>query len=363
MSRAVILRDPETPRFIGLSDQALFRRAFRLTLGSKQFGSDSDPRPLSFSFNVQRDKSLTPNNANILLYNLSEATRLELEELSGGFGQGSAKAPTRKLGSTRKKSTRGTNKPTASVAQAPADFPGVALRLEVGYQEHLDQIFFGVLRKVSSWKDGTEWITQISGGDGEHSITTAKISKTYVKGTPVTTVVRDLVGTLGIGKGGLDNTLNALAVTGLLTGGTTLQTSLTMHGDSATNLEQLMRSCGFEWQIADGNFYAMPKGTPMMPGEGPLLTPETGLLDTPQIDKQGRVIGKCLLNPDLLPGRTFRVESSRVTGTYLCEKTQHAGTSDSEQWECQFVGRAPDPGSKAARIAEALGDTGFKTFR
>jgi hypothetical protein len=342
-----------------LAPDALFRRAFRLTVGHKQFGSDADLRPLSFSFSVQRDKTLTPNNANILIYNLAEATRLELEELSGGFGQGAAKAPTRRLGSRSRKTT----KTTAGVAQAPAGFPGVAVRLEVGYQEKLGQIFFGVLRKVSSWKAGADWITQISGGDGEHSITTAKISKTFVKGTPVTTVVRELVTTLGIGKGGLDNTLNALAVTGLLTGGVTLQQSLTMHGDSATHLEQLMRSCGFEWQIADGNFYAAPKGVAMLPGEGPLLTPETGLLDTPQIDKEGRVIGKCLLNPDLLPGRVFRVESSRVTGTYLAEKTQHSGTSDNDQWECQFVGRAPDPGSKAARLAEALGDTGFATFR
>jgi hypothetical protein len=348
---------------VTIGPDTLVRRSFRLTVGSKQFGSDSDVRPLSFTFNVQRDKTLTPNNANILLYNLSPETRAELEELSGGFGQGTARAPKRKLGSTRKKKSSAVNKPKVSVPQAPAGFPGVVVRLEVGYQEKLGQIFFGVLRKVSSWKQGADWLTQISGGDSEHSITTAKISKTFVKGTPVTAVVRELVTTLGVGKGGLDNTLAALGATGLLTGGVTLQQALTLHGDSATALEQLMRSCGFEWQLADGNFYAAPKGTPMLPGEGPLLTPETGLLDTPQIDKQGRVIGKALLNPDLLPGRVFRVESTRVTGTFLCEKTQHSGTSDSELWEVQFVGRAPDPGSKAARLAEALGDTGFKVFR
>lgn len=342
---------------MALPPDALFRRSFRLTIGSKQFGSVEAERPLTFSFNVQRDRTITPNNANVLLYNLSDETRRELEELSGGFGQGTGKQARHKLSSTTKKKPK---KTPAGVAFAPTDVPGVPVRIEVGYGEHLGQIFFGVLRKVSSWKQGSEWLTQISGGDGEHSITTAKISQSFVKGTPITSVVRALVGTLGVGEGGLSNTLRALEVAGLLTGGNVLQKALTLHGDSATELEQLMRSCGFEWSIADGNFIAGPSGQAMLPGTGPLLTPDTGLIDTPQIDKNGKLIGKALLNPDLLPGRSFRVESSRVTGTFLCSKTQHSGTSTDTPWEVQFVGAQPARGSKAAILAEALGDTGFR---
>lgn len=340
-----------------LPPDALFRRSFRITIADKQFGSVDDVRPLSFSFSVQRDKTITPNNANVLLYNLNADTRAELEHLSGGFGQGTAKLPRHKLSSVDKKKSK---KQKAGVAFAPADADGVTVRIEAGYGEHVGQIFFGVLRKVSSWKQGPDWLTQISGGDAERSITTAKISKTFVAGTPITSVVRELVGTLGVGKGGLDNTLNALSVTGLLTGGRTLQKALTMHGDSATELEQLMRSCGFEWSIADGAFYAGPVGTPTFPGEGPLLTPDTGLLDTPQIDKNGKLVGKALLNADLLPGRVFRVESSRVTGNFLCTKTQHKGSSNGPDWEVEFVGAPPVAGSKAAVLAAALGDTGFK---
>lgn len=342
---------------MALPPDALFRRSFRITVGSKAFGSVDAERPLTFSFNVQRDRTLTPNNANVLLYNLSADTRAELEELSGGFGQGTGKLPRHRLSGVERKKPK---KAKAGVATAPQDFPGVPVRIEVGYGEHMGQIFFGVLRKVSSWKQGPDWLTQISGGDGEKSITTAKISQTFVKGTPITSVVRALVGTLGVGKGGLDNTLRALEVSGLLTGGATLPKALTMHGDSATELEQLMRSCGFSWEIADGNFYAGPSGTPTLPGAGPLLTPDTGLIDTPQIDKSGKVVGRALLNPDLLPGRPFRIESSRVTGNFLCTKTQHKGTSTGQDWYVEFVGAPPAPGSKAAILAAALGDTGFK---
>jgi hypothetical protein len=338
----------------------LFRRSFRITIADKQFESIEAERPLTMIFSVQRDKTLTPNNASVLIYNLSDDTRRELEELTGGFGQGSQATKPRKLSSKVQKKAARSKASRAGVA-APPDADGVAVRIEAGYKQQLGQIFFGVLRKCSSYKQGAEWVTQVSGGDSEKSITTAKISKSYVKGTPVTSVVRDLVEALGVGFGGLDGTLNALATTGLLTGGVTLQKGLTLHGDAATNLEQLMRSCGFEWSLQDGHFYAGPSGTATMPGQGPLLTPETGLLDTPQIDKNGQVVGRALLHPDLLPGRVFRVESSRVTGNFICTKTQHSGNTTGDSWEVQFVGKPPAPGSKAALLAKALGDTGFQT--
>lgn len=316
----------------------LFNRGFRVTIQDKQFGSFDVPRPLTFSFSVQRDKTLTPNNANILLTNLSEDTRAHLEELSGGFGQGTGLAKT----SSKRKS-----KTTPGTAAAPQD-KGITVRIEAGYGEDIGQIFLGVLRKCSSWWQAPEWLTQISGGDAEHSLTTAQVSKTWVAGTPITTVVRDLVTALKVDSGGLEGTLADLNATGLLTGGNKLQRPLTLHGDAATALESVMRSAGFEWYISDGAFYAGPAGTPTFPGEGPLLTAATGLIGVPQLDKKGQIVGKCLMNSDLLPGRMFRVESSRVTGNFLCVKTNHHGDSTGDAWYTDFVGAPPEPGSKAA---------------
>ena len=347
---------------MALPEGALFGRSFKVTLQDKEFGSFDVPRPLSFSFSVQRDRTITPNNCNILLHNLSPDTRNHLAQLSGGFGQGTGKSTKKTLHSDRARSAstsrsrpRGT-KP--GVAQASDEF-GVTVRLEAGYGDSPGQLFFGVLRKVSSWHDGTTWYTQISGGDGEHSIATAKISKTWVTGTPISSVVRELVGALpGVGPGSLNNTLAALQTTGFLAGGTKLPKALTVHGDVATALEQIMRSCGFEWSIADGSFYAAPKGEPTLPGTGPLLTPETGLLGSPQIDKNGKVVGKALLT-DLLPGSVFRIESSGVTGNFICSKTQHKGDTSGRDWVVEFVGTPPAKHSPAALLARTLGDTGF----
>jgi hypothetical protein len=337
-----------------ITSDTLFGRSFRVTLQDKEFGSLDVVRPLTFSFSVQRDKTITPNNVNMLFTNLSADTRQHLEQLSGGFGQGTGAATKNKLTSNSL-----VKKPTAhkttkrGVAQADQAF-GVTVRLEAGYGEHIGQIFFGVLRKVSSWRQGETWLTQISGGDAEHSISTARISKTFVKGTPLASVLRELVGTLpGVGEGGLSNTLQALQAGGFLAGGSTLQKALTFHGDSATALTQFLRSCGMTWSIQDGAFYAGPDGVATVPGQGPLLTPDTGLVDEPQIDKNGFVVGKALLNPDLIPGRVFRIECSRVTGNFLAEKTQHRGDSTGEPWFVEFVGRPPAKGSAAAAAAGA----------
>ncbi len=317
----------------------LFRRSFLVTIGDKQFGSFDVQRPLSFSFSVQRDKTITPNNVNLMFFNLNEDTRSELEELSGGFGQGTI----------AKGATKVPKKPKAGVAFAPQD-KGVTVRLEAGYGDTVGQLFFGVLRKVSSWRDGANgtWVTQISGGDAEHSITTAQISKTFAKGTAITSLVKELVGTLGIGEGTLTSTLGAMQLSGLLAGGSTLQKALTLHGDSMTALEQVMRSCGFEWSIQDGAFYAGPAGTATVPGEGPVFSPASGLIDKPMLDKKGQVVGKALLNADLIPGRVFRVESERVTGNFVCTKTVHKGDSFGGPWYVEFMGAPPEKGSKAA---------------
>ncbi len=331
------------------NSEELFGRSFRVTLQDKEFGSFDVPRPLSFSFSVQRDKTITPNNCNLLFYNLSEDTREHLAQLSGGFGQGKkGKAPV--LGKKKK--------PKKGVAFAPQT-DGVTVRLEAGYGENVGQLFFGVLRRVSSWQQGEHWLTQISGGDAERSITTAQISKSYVKGTPITSIVRELVATMGVGEGTLTNTLRALEVGGFLAGGSKLEKGLTFHGDSATALEQLMRSCGFEWSIQDGAFYAGPAGSATVPGTGPLFTVGTGLLGTPHLDKDGQVVGKALLTADLIPGRVFRVESSRVNGSFVCSKTQHKGDTYGGEWTVEFTGKPPEKGSPAALLAASRGDTGF----
>jgi hypothetical protein len=287
--------------------QQLFKRAFRVTVGDKQFGSVDEVRPLSFSFSVERDNTRRPNCAKVTLWNLNADTRATLEELSGSEG-------------------------------------GVAVRIEAGYGDRISQIFFGGLRRVASWREGADWITEVSGGDGEKELKTAKVSRTFAKGTPVAAVLKELVGALGVDPGGL----GSLAGTGFDAGGTMLTKAITMHGDAATELEAFCASLGLRWSVQDGAFFAARVGEPSIPGEGPVFSAESGLLETPSVDKDGKVSGMSLLDGDLLPGRVVRVESTRITGNFLCERTHHYGESNGDAWYVEWTGAPPAKGSRAA---------------
>jgi hypothetical protein len=275
----------------------LFKRSFRLAVDTLEFGSKNEVRPLTFSFNVERDNTRVPNNASVILTNLSADTRADLEE--------------------RNKTNQGTT-----------------VRIEAGYGTDLSTIFFGALRRVASWRQGPNWLTEISGGDGEKEIATARISRSFVKGTPVSTVLKEIVRALGVNAGNLAT----LSATGFDAGGTTLRKALTVHGDAAGELECLCASMGLRWSIQDGTFYAARTGEAAVPGFGPVFSPETGLIETPQVDKDGRVSGTSLLSGDLIPGKVFRVESSRISGDFICERTVHYGESNGGSWYVDWTG-------------------------
>lgn len=288
--------------------QELFRRAFRVTVGSKQFGSVDSERPISFAFSVDRDTTAVPNSAQVTLWNLNSDTRAELEALA---------------------------------SSSPG---GVPVRVEAGYGDRIGQIFFGGLRRVASWHEGTEWVTELSGGDGEKQIVSARINRSFARGTPVTAVLRALVSQLGVDPGGLD----AITARGFTGGGSTLPEDTSFRGDAAQALESFCRSLGLRWSVQDGAFFAAPNGEPFDPGQGPLFSAETGLIETPTVDKDGKVNGIALLNSDLLPGRVFRVESSRVTGNFVCTACHSYGESNGASWYTEWEGAPPERGSRAA---------------
>lgn len=67
-----------------------------------------------------------------------------------------------------------------------------------------------------------------------------------------------------------------------------------------------------------------------------LLSPETGLLDSPEIGDHGHVKAKALLIPDLVPGRLVVLESELARGTYRIEKAEYTGDTAGEDWDVEL---------------------------
>lgn len=246
-------------------------------------------------FSVERNTERFPNNAEVQLYNLAESTRNKLTEK-----------------------------------------PDNTVRIEAGY-ESAEQIFFGVLRRATVERQNEDIVTMLSAGDGEDK-QTATISKSWATGTPISKILKDFVSALGLGLG------NSLEFPFALTSyGSVLTKGLTISGPLTEEFHQFLRSLGLKYSIQDGTLQLLDIQNPVTKGVGPLVSPDTGLIGEARLDidkdtKKTIVIGKALLLPDLVPGRSIKVQSNRVNGNFAVTKTNHYGDTHATEWYVDFEG-------------------------
>lgn len=300
-----------------------FQRAYRLNVGSVEMDARAGVglRTLRIAFSIERDVKRHPNNCEISVYNLSPSHRAALAKLSN-----------------------------------------VRVRLEAGYLDDLGVIFDGDLRSARSRTEGTEKVTRVSGGDGEAQCRAARINKTFAKGTPIDTVLRELGKALGVGPGNLGQFKGAT----LANGSKTLTRALTVHGAVFDELEHITRSCGLRWSVQDSALQIREVGLPVGDRQGPLLRKDTGLIGDVELetvvkdsesvkglvkasktlkaegfaDGSVKATGSCLLRTDLIPGVPFRVESESFTGNLVCTATVHRGdTHSTDGWVVEWTGR------------------------
>jgi len=289
-----------------------FKRTFNLTVGSINVEQKLNATALRIQFAIERgaaikDKgpipppTVEPNNAEVAVWNLSPADRNALE-----INQSESQV--------------------IAALGASEDREGPPVRLEVGYGDDLTQIFFGNLRKIENLKDGTDWITRISGGDSENKLAFAHVSESFKVGTPHALVLTKLSAALGLGNPATIPPIGALKQT------------RRFHGPAAEELQAFCASIGYYWSVQNGQVQIGPKGLPALPGVGPLISPLTGLIGRPRIDNRGNVFGTSLILPDLVPGAAFAVASDDVQGAYVTQKTRHYGDSHGNEWYVDFEG-------------------------
>jgi hypothetical protein len=285
-----------------------FQRAYRLNVGSIEMDALSgvDLHALRVAFSIERDIKRHPNNCEISVYNLTPSHRSALAKLAS-----------------------------------------VRVLLEAGYVGDTGVLFDGELRSARSVKEGTEFVTRITGGDGDSKCRSARINKTFSKGTPIGTVLNELGKALGVGPGNLKDFTGAT----LANGSKVLQRSLTLSGAVFDEMEHVTRSCGLQWSIQDSALQIREAGLPVGDRQGPLLRRDSGLIGTVEVETVAKaepgfaagstkVTGVCLLRHDLIPGVPMRVEQEAFTGNLVATATHHMGDSHSvDSWSIEWTGR------------------------
>lgn len=217
----------------------------------------------------------------------------------------------------------------SKVSRGGMQAKGSRIILMAGYAENASVIFQGDSRTIDHRLDGTEWITKISCGDGEKSYQFDRISESFAPGTAVSTVARACVRAMLVDPGNAFSQCDRLE-------GKFLQ-GYTLHGKAATELDRILRPRGFTHSIQDGRLQIL-KGDEHAKGQAFLLTPDTGLVGSPELSAPAKEKGpprlkvKAFLQPAIRPGSTVEVRSRLHTGQFRVEKVTHSGDTSGGDW-------------------------------
>ena len=210
---------------------------------------------------------------------------------------------------------------------------GAKVVVLAGYPGTAAIIFSGDARSIDHVKDGAEWVTHVQCGDGERAYQFARFSQSFKPGTSVADVVAAAAKALGIDASQAIARVKQGGVRALkqFVGG------FAAHGKASSELDKLMQSLGLTWSIQDGSLQVLA-GTETLKGQAILLTPDTGLIGspdhgTPAKPGQPAVMKvRSLLQPSIRPGCRIQIQSLAVNGQFRVQKVEHLGDTDGSDW-------------------------------
>lgn len=262
------------------------------------------------TFSIKKDNNKDPNQAEIVVYNLSDDT---VNYINRGIRN------------------------------------NLAVALAVGYEgEELVMVFKGTLQWVSDTFDSVDRKTTLHCLDGGINIAEARTSRSYPKGTKIKRVVTDLVKDLGTTEGNIhvDNDQ-------------TLSSATAMCGNTSHYLEHICKSIDHNVSIQDGSVYVTPRSQ-MSSARSAYISPETGLIGSPEpfhndikptkkVTKSSKkakkptdgVKFKCQMNGAILPEKTIWLKSRDYDGPFKVVSVSHNGDKEGKEWvtevECVSV--------------------------
>lgn len=300
----------------------LFRRAYRITV------EDMATSSIDVAFKATRSLFARAGTCELTLFNLSPDHRALIQ------------------------SYRQVPRPDGTLKRA-------FVRVEAGYVDPGAAVIFqGDVRRVQTGREGPDWTTKITAGDGEDALHAARGARAFGPSATLSDVLRYAAETMGVGLGNLDAAIAGRGldrVGGIFPGGTVV------HGPVARELHHLLRSAGLEWSIQGGVLQVLPRGG-QLNRAAVVLSPDTGLLETPEVGINRVVRAKALMNPDLVPGVQVQVDSGVVKGFYRVESCEYAGETRGNEWSVTMdCRRILSDGSVAGGFGSATSANGGGT--
>lgn len=284
-----------------------FIRKFTL-LVSNNAGASIDLSALHVKFAVKRSDTVTPNMADIRVYNLSSQTALFIKK----------------------------------------EFTKVVM--QAGYNSNFGGIFRGNIKQVIIGRESaTDTFIDIIAGDGDRAYNFAILNTTLAKGSSPNDQVNAALGSfqnLGVSTGFIGPLPQNQLPRGKV-----------LYGNARDHLRTVADSHGFAWSIQNEKVNFVKQST-YLPGTVVVLTSKTGMIGTPQQTNEG-VNCKCLINPHIKISGRIKIDNTSVEqykinlavpnsaanipapltadGVYYVLVVEHVGDTRGQEWYSNLV--------------------------
>jgi len=276
----------QVPQQISEANQALFRRAYSLVVGTQ------DISKLAIEFSVKKSlKPGTPNSCDLKVRNLSEDTRLY-------FGM---------LG------------------------PSIPVTLSAGYADPVGMsvLFQGTVRgSLPAVTEGPDIVSHLSSGDKAHALAQSRINTNFAAGTSPQQVIQSIAAAMGVGVGNIGHAVQVLGAKGVAS----MFSGAGISGKASYWLNNLCKSSNLEWSVQNGALQFLEKNKPLN-ATAIILSASTGLLGSPSVDNKGVVQCSALLIPGLTPGRLVSIQAKSLQGVFRIFETEAEGQSYGDPWQ------------------------------
>lgn len=270
-------------------------------------GNAYEIKDLHIDFNIKKDNSKEPNKGYVTVYNLSDEVVNYL-----------------------------------NINQRES----LAVLLHAGYNGDEKLIFSGTIEWASDTFPDHTRETKFILGDGTLNLTTAMSTRSYRKGTPVSSVLNDLVSDLKLPLGRIVNF-----------SGETIQHAMAFTGTASQNLENLAKNTGSTFSVQDGAAYWTKEGY-RFPNVMFEISEEGGMVGVPtpkqpastkrkkkKDEKKSTSSSKkkkvkedvgmsvtTLLNGAILPEATVYLNTKSYKGFYKVIEVTHRGGYETGDW-------------------------------
>jgi hypothetical protein len=243
------------------NDNQQYKRHFSLVVSNSNFNG-LDLSALRCKFSVKRSSNMTPNCADIRVYNLDQNTALLIKK----------------------------------------QFTKVVM--QGGYDSNFGVIFRGNIKQVILGRESaTDTFIDLNCGDGDLAYNYAIVNSTLAGGSSQASQFNQI--SQPMAQLGVTPVQNQPAFSAAV-----LPRGKTMWGNSRDYLRNFAAQNGLTWSMQHEQIqFIQQKG--YAPGISVVLTSKTGMIGTPQQTSIG-VNVVCLMNPLINPGRTIKIDNASV---------------------------------------------------